>query len=228
MQAYNYLSRQGDFVTGDRRKFTRQTEESRRTALTDAAIALTSEGGPGVATVRAIADRAGVTPGLIRHYFGTKEALMRTAYADVMDAMTQASVEVAAAAPDLPQVRLAAFVASSLRPPVMNAQAMGLWAGFLHQMRADTEMRDVHEASYLHYRNLLQGLIAALPRKADAAQLRSEAIACNAVIDGLWLEGSALPDAFAPGELEQIGLRSVSAILGFDLGAAMPDIRGLS
>lgn len=148
---------------------------------------------------------------------------MRAAYAHVMDAMTQASVEVVAAAPDVAHVRLAVFVTSSLRAPVMDAQAMGLWAGFLHQMRADPEMRAVHEASYLHYRDLLQGLIAALPRKADAAQLRADAIACNAVIDGLWLEGSALPDAFAPGEIERIGLRSVSAILGLDLVAGMPD-----
>lgn len=210
-------------MIGERRKFNRLTEDDRRAALIAAAIALISEGGPATATVRAIAERAGVTPGLIRHYFATKEALMRAAYAHVMDAMTQASVEVVATAPDRPQARLAVFVAASLRPPVVDPQAMGLWAGFLHQMRADDDMRAVHEASYLHYRDLLQGLIAALPRVADAAQLRADAIACNAVIDGLWLEGSALPDAFAPGELERIGLRSVGAILGFDLVAEMPD-----
>ena len=34
------------------------------------------------------------------------------------------------------------------------------------------------------------------------------AIACNAVIDGLWLEGGTLPDAFGPDELVQIGIRS--------------------
>jgi hypothetical protein len=49
-------------------------------------------------------------------------------------------------------------------------------------------------------------LIASLPRPADEATLRAHAIACNAVIDGLWLEGSALPEAFAPGEVERIGL----------------------
>lgn len=55
-------------------------------------------------------------------------------------------------------------------------------------------------------------MIAALPRNADPESLRSDAIACNAVIDGLWLEGSALPQDFAPGELERIGLASVGAI----------------
>ena len=51
----------------------------------------------------------------------------------------------------------------------------------------------------------------------DAGELRRLAIACNAVIDGLWMEGSALPDAFAKGELVQIGIRSISAMLGVDL-----------
>jgi TetR/AcrR family transcriptional repressor of bet genes len=210
-------------VTGDRRKFSRQNEDQRRAALIAAAVELISDGGPGAATVRAIAARAGVTPGLIRHYFATKEALTRAAYTQVMGGMIEASLAVVAKAPQHPEARLAVFVTSSLRPPVVDPQAMGLWAGFLHQMRRDTEMRAAHEASYLHYRDLLQGLISALPREADAARLRADAIACNAVIDGLWLEGSALPETFEPGELERIGLRSVAAILGVDLVAAMPD-----
>lgn len=209
-------------MTGDRRKFNRQNEDARRAALIAAAIELTSDGGPIKATVRAIAEAAGVTPGLIRHYFATKEALMRAAYAQVMDGMAEASLAMVATAPNRPEPRLAVFVAASLRPPVMDSRAMGLWAGFLHQMRQDDTMRAAHEAGYLHYRDLLQGLIADLPRVADAPRLRADAIACNAVIDGLWLEGSALPHAFEDGELERIGLHAVGAILGLDLTAAMP------
>ena len=51
----------------------------------------------------------------------------------------------------------------------------------------------------------------------DAATLRADAIACNGVIDGLWLEGCALPEAFVKNELAEIGLRSVGAILGVNL-----------
>ena len=72
----------------------------------------------------------------------------------------------------------------------------------------------MHLETYLSYRDLLQGLIAALPRGADESRDRADAIACNAVIDGLWLEGSVLPDSFAPGEIARIGLAAVGAILG--------------
>lgn len=204
-----------------RRTYRRESEEKRREALISAAQELVAEGGPKAATVRAIAARAGVTAGLIRHYFASKEELSQAAYRALMDRMTDDSGHVLDDAPPDPLARLAVFVAGSLRPPVVDGKAVGLWAGFIHQVRSDPALLAVHEASYLRFRNALQALIADLHRPRDDAQLRRDAIACNAVIDGLWLEGSVLPDIFAPAELERIGLTSVGAILGVDLVAAM-------
>lgn len=204
-------------MTADRRPYRREAPDKRRDALIAAALELVAEGGPQSATVRAIAERAGVTPGLIRHYFASKEELTREAYRRLMDRMTEDNAEVLNTGATDPLSRLARFVATSLRPPVLDAVAVGLWAGFLHLVRRDPAMREVHAATYLGYRDLLQSLIADLPRVADASRLRADAIACNAVIDGLWLEGSVLPESFDPGELERIGLASVGAILGIDL-----------
>ena len=53
----------------DRKPYRREAEDKRRQALIAATLALVSEGGARQATVRAIAERAGVTAGLIRHYF---------------------------------------------------------------------------------------------------------------------------------------------------------------
>jgi AcrR family transcriptional regulator len=209
-------------MTPDRRPYKRESEETRREALISAALDLVAEGGPQAATVRAIADRAGVTPGLIRHYFSTKEELTRAAYLRLMDRMTGDNAAVLEDAAQPPTARLAAFVAASLRPPVVDPLRLGVWAGFIHGVQRDPDMRAVHQQSYVAYRDLLQSLIAALPRPADTARLRADAIACNAVIDGLWLEGSALPEGFAKGELERIGLTAVGAIIGIDLTASLP------
>lgn len=213
-------------MTTDRRPYRRESEESRRDALISAALELVAEGGPQAATIRAIAERAGVTPGLIRHYFTTKDELTRTAYGYLMDRMTNSNAEVLQSAPDNPASRLAVFVAASLNPPIVDPLQLGLWAGFLHGMRRDPSMRLVHAERYYAYRDLLQSLIAALPRVATEAKLRADAIACNAVIDGLWLEGSALPEGFASGELEHIGMTAVGAILGIDLMSALPGATG--
>jgi TetR/AcrR family transcriptional regulator, transcriptional repressor of bet genes len=204
-----------------RRTYRREPEEKRREALIAAAQELVAEGGPKAATVRAIAARAGVTAGLIRHYFASKEELSEAAYRALMDRMTDESGHLLDDVPSDPMSRLAVFVAGSLRPPVVDGKAVALWAGFIHQVRSDPALLAVHEASYLRFRNELQGLIADLPRPANPDQLRHDAIACNAVIDGLWLEGSLVPDSFAPGEVERIGLTSVGAILGVDLLAAL-------
>ena len=203
----------------ERRPYRRETEERRREDLILAALDLVASGGVQAATVRAIADRAGVTPGLIRHYFQTKEDLTRAAYHRLMQQMTTDSAAVLDDAPTDPRARLARFVAASVSPPVVDMTSVGLWAGFVHDVQRDAAMREVHNATYLAFRDKLQELIAALPRTASEAQLRREAIACNAVIDGLWLEGSILPDGFAPGEIVEIVLSSVGAILGIDLAS---------
>lgn len=207
----------------DRRPYRREPEDKRREALIAAALDMVAAGGSQAATVRAIADRAGVSPGLIRHYFASKDDLTREAYRHLMDRMTQDTAASLTSAPTDPVARLAVFVASSLRPPVVDPVAVGLWAGFLHDVRRDPSLREVHAATYLGFRDLLQTLIADLPRASTPDRLRAEAIACNAVIDGLWLEGSMLPDTFGPGELERIGLTSVGAILGVDLLSAFKD-----
>lgn len=200
-----------------RRHYRREGEESRRAALIAAAQSLVAEGGPEAATVRAIAARAGVTAGLIRHYFQTKEELIGAAFRALMEGMIQIGAEAAATVDAKPEARLAAFIASTLRPPVMEAGSVVHWAGYMHKLRADADLLAVHEVAYLAFRDTLQGLIAALPRKAPPAQHRAEAIAINGLLDGLWVEGSLLPHAFGPLELMTIGLTSAGAILGVNL-----------
>lgn len=205
-------------MSGERRTYRRESEESRREALVQAVLDIVAEKGVVAATVRAIADRAGVTPGLIRHYFAGKDDLSRAAYRQFMEGMTADSVRAMAEGPNDPRERLARFVTSSLRPPVMEPLRLALWTGFLQLVRNDVEMRAIHRQTYHGYRDVLQGLIRALDRPgADDALCMADAIACNGVIDGLWMEGAALPEDFAGDQMEQIGLRAVGCILGVDL-----------
>ena len=209
-----------------RRLYRRESEESRRSALIAATQELVAEGGPEAATVRAIAARAGVTPGLIRHYFQSKDELTRAAYRSLMDGMTAKGSDAMEGVGASPEERLAAFVAASLRPPVLDAGAVVLWAGYMHKIRRDSDLLSVHEAAYLAYRDALEALIIALPRQPKPGQTRTEAIACNALIDGLWIEGSLLHASFDQGEVVTIGLQSVGAMLGVDLAdhtSMLPD-----
>ncbi len=213
-------------MTPERRPYRRESEETRREALIGAALDIVATEGPAQATVRAIADRAGVTPGLIRHYFTSKEELVRTAYLTMMDRMTTDSRRGldAADAPVDPAARLALFVANSLRAPVVDPQRLGLWAAFIQRIRHESEMRDIHRHTYHRYRSILEDLIRALALPGfDDRRCREAAITCNAVIDGLWMESSALPEEFVDETgAVRIGVSAVGALLGLDLAAALP------
>lgn len=206
-------------MTTDRRKFTREGAEVRKEALIQATLDLVAEKGVAGATVRAISDRAEVTQGLVRHYFHSKEALIQAAFAHHMRSLTDLA-EASGGGADA-KARLAGFLRASLEPPVVEPRALSLWSGFMSRVPAEPEMRQIHAESYVYFRDKLEGLIAAALRDAgrdpSTAELRRLAIACNAVADGLWLEGGALPDAFATGELAEIGLEAVGRLLDLPL-----------
>jgi len=211
-------------VSENTRKFKREPAAQRREALIRATLSLIAEQGVQAATVRAIATRAEVTQGMIRHYFSSKEDLITAAYEHHMDRLTDLTSAFAEGDCSAPVARLAAFVVGSLTPPVVDAGSVSLWAGFLTKVHDDAQMRESHKRTYYNFRNRLEALIAAVLNEAgqprSAQELRHLAIACNAVIDGLWMEGGVLPSAFAPDELSEIGIRSVGALLGIDLTIA--------
>ena len=204
-----------------RKPFRHAGEEARRAALIAAALDCVAEGGLAEATVRGIALRAGVTQGLIRHYFPSKDDLIAAAYQTLMDRLTgEAEAALAEAGAD-PEERLAAFVRAALGPAATDRRLLAAWAGFVGALHRTPGLGALHERNYRGFRARLEGLIAeavaTAGRPVRAATVRRQAIAVNAVLDGLWLEGGLLPEAFAPGELGELGLAATVAILGVDL-----------
>jgi AcrR family transcriptional regulator len=195
----------------DRRPYVRDSEEARRAALVAAVLDLVAEGGVEAATLRAVAARAGVTPGLIRHYFGDKDGLMRVAYGRMMQGMVDPCLAAAVAAGEDPVARLRAYLAAALDPAALDGRTVALWAAYIHRTRQDAALRAAHETGYLAFRDALEALIAALP--VCALPPRDAAIALNALLDGLWLEGGLLPQGFAPGEVQRIALTAAARLL---------------
>jgi TetR/AcrR family transcriptional repressor of bet genes len=204
-----------------RRPYKREDEETRRAALIQATLDCIAEGGPQAATVRAIAVKAGVTPGLIRHYFDTKEDLVAAAHKTLMTTLTEASAARLDHLPADPLARLAGFIANAVAPPVVDPRAMALWAASVQLVPRDAAMRDVHEETYLAFRDRLEAMIAAALRTAgkptDAARTRRLAIAGNALLDGLWIEASLLPEHFAAGEMQTIAITAFESLLDLKL-----------
>lgn len=208
-------------MTIARKTFRREGEDIRRTELVQATLACIAQLGMEGTTVREIAIKAGVTPGLIRHYFTSKDDLVLAAYVDYVNRISERSREAVAHAIDEPIVRLSTFITANLSAPIVDRANLSLWAGFIEAVRFSKAMAEVHREGYMDYRNDAETLIAnalkAQGRNVTKSVLRRHGIALNAIIDGLWLEGSISPEEFEPGELAQIGIDLASAMLGINL-----------
>lgn len=212
-------------VPAGRKRFRHEGEAARRAALIAAVIDCMAEGGVEAATVRAIARRADVTQGLIRHYFPSKDDLIAAAYEQLIEQLFEAPDRALAEAPDDAGQRLGAFVRGALEADAVDDKLLSAWAGYVGALRRAPGLRAIHAASYERFRCKLEGLIrAALAdagRSVDAAALRGQAIAVTALLDGLWLEGGLLPDGFEPGELARLGLAATGAILDLKFAEEM-------
>lgn len=205
----------------NRRSFSREAPELRRQELIDATLEVIGEAGFAAATVRAISERADVTQGLIRHYFQTKEELVSAAYEHHMDAMTEQALAPAQEPETSALEKLRDVVVRSVSPDVLSERNLTLWASFISKVHTASEIKETHERTYLWFRNGLEDLITEALTEAEIdfipGEIRKRAIMCNAVIDGLWIEGAAMPSEFDEGDVQSLALQSVGAILNLPL-----------
>lgn len=169
-----------------RQAFTRESADARRAALIEAAAACLAEQGLAGTNVRAICQRAGVSPGLLRHYFAGIDDLVAATYEATSEQMERIfAAAVNEAAPD-PRARLLAYLTASFRPPVTDPQLLGAWTAFWALARSDDRMAAIHATSYAGYRARLTELLVGCDDSPDNAA--RHAILLTALVDGLWLE----------------------------------------
>lgn len=196
-------------MTAARQAFTRESADTRRADLIGATAAVLAEQGLAGTNVRAICAKAGVSPGLLRHYFAGIDDLVAATYvatSDRMDAIFAAAVEGAGADP---RARLMAYLTASFRPPVTDPELLGAWTAFWALARSDARMAAIHAESYAGYRERLGELLVACGA-ADAART---AIMLTAMVDGLWLELSLDAASFGADAAVEMIERAVSALV---------------
>ena len=192
-----------------RAAFTREAPDVRRHALVAAAEAVLAREGVGGTSVRAICAEAGVSPGLLRHYFEGVDDLIAAAYEAVgqrIDAALDAALE---AAGPTPRERLLAYLGASFAPPVLDPRLLAAWIGFWSLVKTKPRMAAIHAASYAQFRARLERLL----EDAGARETRLAAIALTAAVDGLWLELCLDPATFSPDEARAVVTRALAGWL---------------
>jgi len=207
-------------MTTTRRPFRRAGEEERRSDLIAATQECIIEGGIGAATIRKVADIAGVTPGLVRYYFPDKVSLLSATYLVTMSTMTQQATPILNDNKISAGAKFRLFIEASLKPPVMQPRNYQLWASFTSLINSVPEITDIHRKAYLEYRNscemLIRQVFAETGREVNDIKIKGLAIAVNALIDGLWIEGCMAIELFDDDELIELAVSSVQQILGIE------------
>lgn len=197
-----------------RASFVRESADVRRQALIDATARCLAERGAGGASVRVICAMAGVSPGLLTHYYDGIEALILATYRDVGRRVGEAMDAAAEAAGSDPRARLDAYATASFLPPVLDPDLLATWVAFWSLVKSTPPIAQAHAEIYAAYRDAMQALIAACRPGMAPDKIRLNAVAITALVDGFWLELCLDTSSFTAQEACEMTRRWISDLLG--------------
>lgn len=192
--------------------FSRTDPDQRRQSLIEACARVLSQRGGHGTSVRTICAEAGVSAGLLRHYFDGIDALIAETYRVTGLRVAEAIAASVARAGRDPRARLLAFISASFKPPIADPELLGTWLAFWGLIRSKPLIAAVHDEIYEANRTALESLLRACTGETGDTKL--SAIALTALVDGLWIELSLGTAPFFPEEAEALAERWIDALIG--------------
>src|SRR5271170_4513968 len=204
-------------------------EETRRRQLVEVTIDSLAELGYVGTTLAQIAARAGVSPGLVAHYFGDKDGLLEAAFRSLARRVGN-HVRVRLRQAGTPRGRIQAVIDANLAPEEFEQRTGTAWLAFWGQV---LQVEGLRRVPSVYQRRTLSNLRNYLKKLLPPDEVRPLAAMIAAMIDGVWLRAAlsgwreadsesarALLTAFVDGRLEQ----AVSS----DKAVASGSVRGRS
>lgn len=179
-------------------KFSRIQPEMRREELVDATLRCLAQHGHAGVSVRKIAAAAGVSIGLINHYYASVDQLISHAYETLSGGIATSLLDVSAGGAS-PRDCLSLFIRESFGPGIFDPATLGVWVVFWSMVRHSADMQAVQQRTYAQYRQVLERHLGALAAEAGLPEMniRAAATALNALLDGLWLTWCLNPRDFS-------------------------------
>ncbi|MBO0905173.1 transcriptional regulator BetI [Jiella sp. MQZ13P-4] len=174
-----------DRHTGGRRS----VETARREAVIAATIAAIDDVGSLDVTVAGIAARAGISPALVHHYFGSKDDLMIAAMRSLLRNYRHEVAQRLAAA-EGQRERVSAVVAGCFAPSQFSRESISAWLVFYLYARRSGEAARLLR---IYFRRLETNLVSALRPLVGLPRAARIAAAAGAMIDGVWLRQALTP-----------------------------------
>ncbi|MDH3668921.1 MAG: TetR family transcriptional regulator C-terminal domain-containing protein [Paracoccaceae bacterium] len=207
------MSGQGDTQSVPR--FRRERPDVRRKMLVEAALVCLARDGIGGFTIDRICREAGVSRGLIGHYFGGKDGLLAEVYRGSLYGGVAQRGAGAGQEAEAPEVALMAIVDATFAPDFFDRKMVRVWLALWDEIAGNPALREVHRELYGGYRGRVAEAIAGVAvmrgREVDTAALAQSFVA---LADGLWLEWSLDETAVDPVRAKAAAVAMLGAHLG--------------
>jgi betaine-aldehyde dehydrogenase len=161
-------------------------EESRRSQLIEVTIDSLAEVGFVGTTLAQIAGRAGVSPGLVAHYFGDKDGLLDAAFRSLARRVGD-QVRGRLRTIATPRARIQAIIDANLAPEEFERRTGSAWLAFWGQVLQVPSLRRVQS---VYQRRTLTNLKSSLKKLVPREEAQSLAAMIAAMIDGVWLRAA--------------------------------------
>ncbi|HVT50037.1 MAG TPA: transcriptional regulator BetI [Dongiaceae bacterium] len=160
----------------------RSIKAIRRDELMDAAIEVIGTEGLGGATVAVIASRAGMSTGLVNHYFESKEELLALAMRNLSNLIRRDILDLMPAEPT-PQQRLKAIIDGSFLPQHFRGPKRVAWMQFMIAAQSEPRIKHLYALTGARFVSNIRYAVRRLVPSGDVDDV-TDGIA--ALIDGFF------------------------------------------
>ena len=160
----------------------------RRADLVAATVNCLARLGAKGATGREICRQAGVSHGLLRHYFRNPDNLLLETYEQLCEDMLTQLEAAAMPGEGEPGDALHRYFVAVFSDDWAGPDIIGAWMVFWQQARSRADFAVVSESFNLRQRALLERLVGQLPQQDSTLALADAIALLSAVLDGLWIE----------------------------------------
>jgi len=162
-------------------------EPVRREQLIRATFQTIDEIGMADATVATIAKKAGLSSGIVAHYFGDKDGLLNAAMRQILRELKEAVARYRADVGDDPREQLRAIVDGNFDDSQISSAAMKAWLAFWASSMHQPMLYRLQQVSS---RRLLSNIVYEFQRALSREEAQEAAYGLAALIDGLWLRAA--------------------------------------
>jgi AcrR family transcriptional regulator len=154
-------------------------------------------------TVRAVAQAAGCTTGLVMHRFPNRPALLRHAR-ELLHETSLRRVEALEAAAATPRAALRAVLRQGLALDRETISGSVVWIGFLAAAFADDDLIEIHRRNNRLWRLRVQRLVSAAAPEWPAERVSTVALALSAMVEGAAAFAAADPSSYPAAAQEEM------------------------